>query len=82
MKYNKNADALLLLLFFTTGQREKNIEKTFLSAGAQKRWKQRVLGVLYRNIYRILKVNFHIYGKYICLTFNCQKSTSDFIKGL
>ena len=36
MKYNKNADALLLLLFFTTGQREKNIEKTFLSAGAQK----------------------------------------------
>ena len=82
MKYNKNADTLLLLLFFTTGQREKNIEKTFASAGAQKGEKQRVLGVLYRNIYRILKVNFHIYGKYICLTFNCQKCSSDFIKGL
>ena len=31
---------LLFLLLFTTGQREKNIEKTlFVSAGAQKRWK-------------------------------------------
>ena len=39
MKYNKNADILLLLLFFTMGQREKNIEKAFVSAGAQKRWK-------------------------------------------
>ena len=37
MKYNQNADILLLLLFFTMGQREKNIEKTFVSAGAQKR---------------------------------------------
>ena len=27
MKYKKNADTLLFLLFFTTGQREKNIEK-------------------------------------------------------
>ena len=27
MKYKKNADTLLLLQLFTTGQREKNIEK-------------------------------------------------------
>ena len=40
MKYNKNEDTLLFLLLFTTSQREKKIEKTFLgSAGAQKRWK-------------------------------------------
>ena len=44
-------------------QREKVIEKTFLivSAGAQKRWRseeQRVLGVLYHNIYQIQKINF------------------------
>ena len=51
MKYNKSADALLFLLLFTTSQREKSIEKTlFVSAGAQKRRKQRVLGVLYRNM--------------------------------
>ena len=38
MKYNKNADNVLFLLLFTTGQREKHIEKTlFVSAGAQKR---------------------------------------------
>ena len=59
MKYNKNVDILLFLLLFTTGQHEKNIEKTlFVSAGAQKGEKQRVLGALYRNMYRILKVNF------------------------
>ena len=40
MKYNKNEDTLLFLLLFTTGRREKNIEKTlFLSAGTQKRRK-------------------------------------------
>ena len=40
MKYNKNADTLLFLLLFTTGQREKNIEKIlFVSACAQKRSK-------------------------------------------
>ena len=39
MKYNKNADILLFLLLFTTSQREKNIEKTFVSAAARKRWK-------------------------------------------
>ena len=38
MKYDKNAGTLLLLLLFTMGQREKNIEKIlFPSAGAQKR---------------------------------------------
>ena len=38
MKYNKNADTFLYLPLFTTGKREKNIEKTlFESAGAQKR---------------------------------------------
>ena len=40
MKYSKNADTLLFLLLFTTGQNEKNIEKTlFVNAGAQKSWK-------------------------------------------
>ena len=39
MKYNKNADTLFFLLLFTTSQREKNIQKSFVSAGAQKRWK-------------------------------------------
>ena len=40
MKYNKNANNVLFLWFFITGQREKNIKKTlFVSAGAQKRWK-------------------------------------------
>ena len=40
MKYNKNADTRLFLQLFTTGQFEKNIEKTlFVSAGTQKRWK-------------------------------------------
>ena len=38
MMYNKNADTLLFLLLFTTGQRGKNIENTlFVSAGAQER---------------------------------------------
>ena len=38
MKYNKNANNVLFLWFFITGQREKNIKKTlFVSAGAQKR---------------------------------------------
>ena len=36
MKYSKNADSLLSLL--TTGQREKNIEKTLrVGGGTQKR---------------------------------------------
>ena len=38
MKYNKNAKTFLFLLLFTTIRREKNIEKTFLSAAAQKMW--------------------------------------------
>ena len=59
MKYNKNAGTVLFLLLFTTGQREKNIEKTLsVSAGVQKRWKKRVLRILYRSIYRILKIDF------------------------
>ena len=42
MKYNKNADTLLFLSLFTTGQREKKYgieKKLFVSAGAQKRRK-------------------------------------------
>ena len=38
MKYSKNADSLLSLLLLTTGQREKNIEKTLrVGGGTQKR---------------------------------------------
>ena len=58
MKYNKKAYTLLLLLLFTTGQLEKNVEKALVSAGAKKGEKQRILGVLCPNIYRIIKVNF------------------------
>ena len=59
MKYNKNADTLLFLLLFTTGQPEKILKKHYLWVQALKKGeKQRVLGVFYRNIYRILKVNF------------------------
>ena len=59
MKYNKNVDSLLFLPLFATDQHEKNIEKRLLvRAGTKKGEKQRVLGVLYRNICRILKVNF------------------------
>ena len=41
MKYNKNTGTLLFLLLFTTGQCEKNIEKTLFvkAADSQKRWK-------------------------------------------
>ena len=58
----KTKYTLLFLLLFTTGQRVKRIEKKkhYLWAQALKKGeKQRVLGKLYRNIYRILKVNFH-----------------------
>ena len=59
MKYNKNADTLLSLLLFTTGQLEKNIEQHYLLVKALKNdEKQWVLGVLYRNIYGTLKLNF------------------------
>ena len=38
MKCGENADTLLFLLLFATGQREKDIEKTlFVRSGAQKR---------------------------------------------
>ena len=78
MMYNKNADILLFLLLFTTGQREKNIGKTFVSAGAQKRWKNRGFGEYFTAIptesqkYNSSKI--YIYINYICLTFNWQKS--------
>ena len=39
MKYIKNVDIFLFLMLFTRCQREKDIEKTFVSAGTQKRWK-------------------------------------------
>lgn len=59
MKYRKNADTLLLLLLFTTTQPEKSIEKTlFVSTDALNRLKPAGLGVLYHNIYQILKLNF------------------------
>ena len=59
MKCGENADTLLFLLLFATGQREKGIEKHYLWGQALKKGeKQRVLEVLYYNIYRILKVNF------------------------
>ena len=58
MKCDKNADTIFFLLLFTTGQHEKIFKKTFVSAGAQKGEKQQVRGVLYHNIYPILKQNF------------------------
>ena len=39
MKYNKNADTLLFLPLFTTGQRENYRKPLFVSAGAQKKVK-------------------------------------------
>ena len=59
MKYVKNTDILLFLLLFTTSQREKKyIKKTFCWVQVLKNGeKRRILRVLYRNIYRILKVN-------------------------
>ena len=53
MKHTKDVDTLLFLLLFTKSQREKNIEKI-----AQKREEQRLLGILYHNIYQIQKINF------------------------
>ena len=54
-KTSKNADAFLfLLLSFTKCQRKKSIERTFFASEALKKGeKQRVLGLLYHNIYRI-----------------------------
>ena len=47
MKYNKNADTLLFLLLFTTGQREKILKKHYLWVQVLKKGeKRRVLGVL------------------------------------
>ena len=82
MKYNKNTDTFLYQRLFTMGKREKNIEKTlFLSAGAQKRWKTEGSGnTLPRDLpnpksrFLVKFIFTYIYIKYICLTFNWQKS--------
>ena len=58
MTCNKNADALFFYCYLLRVNVKKDIEKTFVSAGTQEGEKERVLGVLYRNIYRILKANF------------------------
>ena len=59
MKHNKNTDTLLFLLSFTKCQREKKKLKHFLWVQALKKGKkQRVLGLLYHNIYQIQKINF------------------------
>ena len=39
MKHNKNADTFSFLLLFTTGQLEKNIEKTFCECRPSKKMK-------------------------------------------
>ena len=65
MKYNKNANTILILLLFTTGQRGKILKKYyFLVQALKKSEKQWVLGVLYRNICRILNANFQ-YNLYL-----------------
>ena len=60
MKCSKNAATLLLLVLFTTGQREEEIfEKYYLWVQALKKGEKLwILGILYPNIYRILKFNF------------------------
>ena len=81
MKYNKNADTFLYQRLFTMGKREKNIEKTFVSAGAQKRWKTAGSGNTLpqdlpnpKSKFPVKFIFTYIYIKYICLTFNWQKS--------
>ena len=58
MKYNKNADTLLFQLLFTSGQHEKTLKKHLWEQALKKDEKQWILGVLYCNTYRILKVHF------------------------
>ena len=58
MKYNKNEDTPLFLLLFTKSQREKILTKHLWVQVLKKGRKQRVLGLVYRNIYRFLKINF------------------------
>ena len=79
MKHNKNADILLFLLSFTKCQCEKNIERTFfVSVGAQKGWEAVVSGTALPqylpNPKKNISSKIYIYIKYICLTFNWQKS--------
>ena len=75
VKHNKNADTLLYLLSFTKSKREKNNVK---------KGEKQCLGILYRNICRIQKINFQenlCFRIVYSLTFNWQKSWSDFTKG-
>ena len=59
MKHNKNAYTLLFLLLFTKSQREKKWKKHSLRVQALKKGeKQRILDIIYHNIYRIPKINF------------------------
>ena len=79
MNYNKNTYTFLSLLLLTTGQRERNIEKTlFVSAGAQKRWKTGGSGSTLPQYLPNPKSKFYIYINYICLTFNSQKKLKQF----
>ena len=55
MKYNIKTDTLLFLMLYTKPQHEKILKKHYLT---QKDEKQSIPEVLYRNIYRILKLNF------------------------
>ena len=59
-KHNENADTHLFLLLFTKSQHEKKILKKtiFVSQVFKKGEAQRVLGILYHNIYRIQTINF------------------------
>ena len=54
-----------------------------MSAGAQQRWKAAVSGNTLPHNLPNLKNEFPVKCilKYICLTFNWQKSSNDFIKG-
>ena len=55
----KNADTFLLLLLFIMCQRETNIEKhSWWVQELKNDEKQRVMGILYQNIYQIQKLNF------------------------
>ena len=59
MRHNKIANTHLFLLRFIKCQREKILKENSLWVQALEMGeKQRVLGLLYDNIYRIHKVNF------------------------
>ena len=59
MKHNKNADTLLFLLSITKYQRKKILKEHSLWVQKVKKGEnERFLGLLYRNIYWIQKINF------------------------